>query len=97
MRYPIIMSQEEKEIARVIAKAFKQQVCGFDLLRTNGKSYVCDVNGWSFVKGNTGYYSDCSHEIIRLILQQFSPGNAKTLPLVSESPYQVKCNSLPLQ
>jgi len=86
------MSPEEKEIARVIAKAFKQQVCGFDLLRTNGKSYVCDVNGWSFVKGNTRYYSDCSHEIIRLILQQFSPSNAEIVPLIPDTTYQVKCS-----
>lgn len=86
------MSPEEKEIGRTIARSFKQRVCGFDLLRTNGKSYVCDVNGWSFVKGNARYYSDCSHEIIRLILQQFCPNYLKTLPSLNTIKYQVKCN-----
>ncbi|GIY29017.1 hypothetical protein CEXT_217762 [Caerostris extrusa] len=51
VRYPVILSNAEKLIARKVCLAFKQTVCGFDLLRANGKSLrVCDVNGFSFVK-----------------------------------------------
>ena len=50
VRYPVILSTAEKEIARKVVLAFGQTLCGFDLLRSNGKSYVCDVNGWSFVR-----------------------------------------------
>ncbi|KAF1748690.1 hypothetical protein GCK72_025157 [Caenorhabditis remanei] len=42
VRYPVILSDEEKQIAKKIVLAFGQTICGFDLLRADGKSYVCD-------------------------------------------------------
>ena len=53
VRFPVLLSPAEKEIARAVTLTFGQRVCGFDLLRTErGRSYVCDVNGWSFVKNS---------------------------------------------
>lgn len=56
VRFPVILTFREKEIARRIVLVFKQFVCGFDILRVqeghNVVSYVCDVNGWSFVKNS---------------------------------------------
>lgn len=37
----------------------------FDILRTSSGPFVCDVNGFSFVKGNVKYYEDCAN-ILRL-------------------------------
>ena len=51
----------------------QQTVCGFDLLRANGKSYVCDVNGFSFVKTSKKYYDDCAQVIANMIMQELSP------------------------
>ena len=69
VRYPINLTQKEKEIARKIVLKFKQNICGFDILRCQGNSYVCDVNGFSFVKGNKKYYEDCSILIRKMIYQ----------------------------
>ena len=69
VRYPINLTPKEKEIARKIVIAFKQNICGFDILRCQGNSYVCDVNGFSFVKGNKKYYEDCSILIRNMIYQ----------------------------
>ena len=73
VRYPVNLNPEEKEMARKIVKIFKQNVCGFDILRSKGVSYVCDVNGWSFVKGNKKYFQDCAILLRKIILSNIDP------------------------
>ena len=67
-RYPVLLTPAEKDIAKKVNLAFGQFVCGFDLLRSEGKSYVCDVNGWSFVKNSEKYYSDAADIMRHVIL-----------------------------
>ena len=73
VRYPVLLTPYEKELARKVCLAFEQYVCGFDLLRSQGKSYVCDVNGWSFVKGNSRYFEDCAHILQNAMLRAVAP------------------------
>ncbi|CDW83263.1 inositol hexakisphosphate and diphosphoinositol-pentakisphosphate kinase 1 [Stylonychia lemnae] len=70
VRYPVNLTQGEKEIARKIAIAFKQEICGFDMLRSKGQSYVCDVNGFAFVKTSKKFYQDCANQISRIIMKK---------------------------
>lgn len=63
--------------------AFRQFVCGFDILRVKGKSFVCDVNGWSFVKNSRKYYEDASKILIEHILGTLRP---RLKPKISRVP-----------
>jgi len=77
VRFPVILTLREKEIARRIVLVFKQQVCGFDILRIQEGdslvSYVCDVNGWSFVKNSRKYYDDCAQILTEHMLAALKP------------------------
>ncbi|KAL0268246.1 UNVERIFIED_CONTAM: hypothetical protein PYX00_010269 [Menopon gallinae] len=85
IRYPVILSNQEKLISRKVCLAFKQTVCGFDLLRANGKSFVCDVNGFSFVKNSNKYYDDCAKILGNMILRELAP----TLDIPWSVPFQL--------
>ncbi|XP_066492008.1 inositol hexakisphosphate and diphosphoinositol-pentakisphosphate kinase 1 [Tiliqua scincoides] len=73
IRYPVMLTAMEKLVARKVCVAFKQTVCGFDLLRANGHSFVCDVNGFSFVKNSMKYYDDCAKILGNIVMRELAP------------------------
>ncbi|XP_078539434.1 inositol hexakisphosphate and diphosphoinositol-pentakisphosphate kinase 1 isoform X19 [Lissotriton helveticus] len=73
IRYPVMLTAMEKLVARKVCLAFQQTVCGFDLLRANGHSFVCDVNGFSFVKNSMKYYDDCAKILGNIIMRELAP------------------------
>jgi Diphosphoinositol pentakisphosphate kinase 2 N-terminal domain/Histidine phosphatase superfamily (branch 2) len=95
VRFPVILTYREKEIARRIVINFKQFVCGFDILRVQENdthsvvAYVCDVNGWSFVKNSSKYYDDCAQILSEHMIAKVRPKALKCFstldPLVTTS------------
>ncbi|GAU35279.1 hypothetical protein TSUD_274810 [Trifolium subterraneum] len=80
VRYPVLLTPAEKEMARKVCIAFRQSVCGFDLLRSEGRSYVCDVNGWSFVKNSHKYYDDSACVLRKMLLDAKAPHLSSVIP-----------------
>lgn len=80
VRYPVLLTPMEKQMSREVCIAFRQAVCGFDLLRCEGRSYVCDVNGWSFVKNSYKYYDDAACVLRKMFLDAKAPHLSSVIP-----------------
>ncbi|RUP43556.1 histidine phosphatase superfamily-domain-containing protein [Jimgerdemannia flammicorona] len=95
VRYITELTPVEKEMARKVCLAFGQTICGFDLLRVAGTSYVIDVNGWSFVKGNDHYYDNAARILREMFLtaghqRKFSVSGSLPPELQFENSWRLK-------
>lgn len=62
------LTREETDTAAKISVTFGQALCGFDIVRNRGKSYVIDVNGWTSVKDQPAFYGECANVLQQMMI-----------------------------
>lgn len=75
----------KKEIKSIFVLVGFKVISLFLIYRANGRSYVCDVNGFSFVKNSAKYYDDCARILGNMILRRLAP----TLHIPWALPFQL--------
>jgi len=68
-KYPVILTAEEKDLAVKLIKAFGQNAITFDVIRSEGKSYVVDVKSSHLVKGPDPVLAECARSLCALVLR----------------------------